>query len=63
MGIMTKEYHNGYQQGYKDAKEEFKNAMHKYQKIKEIVNGWNRYRKAYQVAREIASICKRLVRW
>ncbi len=38
MGIMTKEYHNAYQQGYKDAKEEFKNTIRKYQSIEKIIN-------------------------
>lgn len=41
MGITTKEYHEGYQQGYKEAKEEFQNTMRKYQKIKEIYKNWS----------------------
>lgn len=40
MGITTKEYHEGYQQGYKEAKEEFQNTLCKYQKIQEIVKAW-----------------------
>lgn len=40
MGIWSKEYHEGYQQSYEDAKEEFKNIMCKYQKIQEIVEHW-----------------------
>ena len=27
MGIWSKEYHEGYQQGYKDAKEEYENRL------------------------------------
>ena len=37
MGMTSKEYHEGYQQGYKDAKEEFQNTMRKYQKIVQIM--------------------------
>lgn len=36
MERLTKEYHKGYQQGYADAREEFKNIMRKYQKIEQI---------------------------